>query len=104
MARTELVEREISITQNALDRRDGVWHVWSNDPYWNRRLERVGAVVERVAGDGKEYTLLQRQLLIRKVPTARSGPRVIKFLERRFGKSEQSALEVGAEVEEAVSE
>lgn len=85
MQRLELVEREVSFTQNAADRRDGIWHVWTNDAYWHRRLKSVGAtLIKEGSGGGADYTLALRQLLVRKVPAPRKqGPRIIDFTRRK---------------------
>lgn len=41
------------------------WHVFSDDPVMQRRLEAKGAEVVSVAGDGKHYKLRADQLLFR---------------------------------------
>ena len=96
MARLELVEREICITQNAQERRDGVWNVWTNDNYWHRRLQSVGATVVSESESGCQYTLAQRQVLIRKIPARRQGPRVVHFQQRKASKAERRARHIHA--------
>lgn len=83
MGRMTLDEREISFSQSAQDRRDGVWHVWTNDPYWHRRLDRVGARLVSTDSDSRSYRVTQRQLLLRCVPVSRIRPRAIEYLRRR---------------------
>lgn len=85
MARLELGEREISLTQSAEDRQNGVWHVWTNDNFMHRRLKSVGAKVVTETENGTTYELDQRQVLLRKVPAKRAGnPGVTHYL--RHGK------------------
>lgn len=80
MTRLTLSEREIVISQSAQDRRDGIWHVWSNDRYHQRRLEKRGAkLIEETGGGGRQYEVGQRQILIRATPARRVGPRTIHF-------------------------
>lgn len=71
--RLELAEREVSLSQSALDRRDNLFHIWTNDPYWYRRLEKVGAVLVKETVTSREYTVESRQILIRRVPAKREG-------------------------------
>jgi len=54
---------ETAFYQNAEDR--SKWQVFSDDPYWQRKLEKAGAVLVKAGGDGKTYTLRQDQVLIR---------------------------------------
>lgn len=92
MARLELGEREISLTQSAEDRQAGIWHVWTNDNFMHRRLRSVGAKVVSETESGTTYQLDQRQVLLRKVPAKRAGsPGVVQFL--RHGKSAALAEE-----------
>lgn len=64
-------ERETVYRQTA-DNRD-VWHAWTNDPVMDRKLRRMGAVVEKeyTTPNGKEtvsrsYTLAGNQVSLRK--------------------------------------
>lgn len=43
-----------------------VFQVFSDDPFWIRRLEKLGAVPTAVVGAGFTYTLRADQLLVRK--------------------------------------
>lgn len=93
MSRLELAEREIAFSQSALDRRAGVWHVWTNDPYWFRRLATIGAEVVRDSGASKEYKLAQRMVLLRKVPKLREGrPGVAEFFTRKTQGQDQKLM------------
>lgn len=46
-------ERETAITQSSEDH--SRWEVWTDDPYWQRRLDRIA--IGRPYGSGKAYTL-----------------------------------------------
>lgn len=93
MSRLELVEREIAFSQSAQDRRDGVWHVWTNDPYWLRRLATIGAEVVRDSGASKEYKLDQRMVLLRKVPKMRAiRPGVAEYFTRKAEGPDQKMM------------
>ena len=100
MARLTLAERETVLSQSAQDRRDGIWHVYSNDPYQIRRLTRADATLVEEKEGARWYTVLNRQVLIRKVPASRKGQssaRVIEFLARRRDKVNRKAVEIRAE-------
>lgn len=91
--RLELVEREIAISQSAQDRHDGVWHVWTNDPFWFRRLAAIGAEVVKDSGGSKEYKVQQRMILLRKVPKPREGrPGLAEYFERKVEGPEQKLM------------
>jgi len=70
-----LAEQETHLNMTADDR--DTWHVYSDDPVMQRRLESVGAVLVRTTGDGngKEYTLPANQLSLRKPPKPLSEER-----------------------------
>ncbi|RIK40324.1 MAG: hypothetical protein DCC55_15460 [Chloroflexi bacterium] len=54
-------ERETAITQSSEDH--SRWEVWTDDPYWQRRLDRIA--IGRPNGSGKAYTLQADQVLLR---------------------------------------
>lgn len=60
-----LEEQETNLNMVAIDRT--TWHVFTDDPVMQRKLERIGAVLvrENLFG-GKEYTLRADQVLLRK--------------------------------------
>lgn len=59
-------EQETILSMSAFDR--NFWHVYSDDPVMQRRLEGIGAKIVRVASDGigKHYQLRADQVLLRK--------------------------------------
>jgi len=59
-------EQETNLSMSADDR--GTWHVYSDDPVMQRRIESVGAKLVRTAADGvgKHYELPANQITIRK--------------------------------------
>ncbi len=59
-------EQETVLSMTADDR--NTWHVYSDDPVMQRRLEGIGAKVVRVASDGigKHYELPANQVTLRK--------------------------------------
>lgn len=85
-ARLTLEEREISLNQSAQDRHDGIWHVYTNDSYYQRRLKRIGAVD---LGNGF-YEIGHRQVLLRLIPKARQAPRIIEFQKRKQERLERA--------------
>lgn len=62
-------ERETHLNMTGDDH--SMWHVFTDDPYWVRRLERVGATLVRETATGREYRLPANQLSIRKPSTRR---------------------------------
>jgi hypothetical protein len=68
-------ERETAITMSSEDHSQ--WHVWTDDPYMMRRLDRL--TEGEPAGNGKRYTLRADQLLLRK------GKRQVSDAQRRAG-------------------
>lgn len=68
-------ERETHLNMTADNRNQ--WHVYSDDPIMQRRLESVGATLVRVAADGlgKEYTLPANQISFRNPPKPLSDAR-----------------------------
>lgn len=99
MDRLELGEREIVLTQSAEDRRNGVWHCWTNDNFNHRRLERIGAKVVEKKASGTDYELDVRQVLFRKIPAQRkANPHAAEYLKRARGAGrEAKQLESSAE-------
>lgn len=61
-----LQEQETHLNLTAEDR--GTWHVYSDDPIMQRRLESIGAEITKIMADGvdKEYALRADQVLLRK--------------------------------------
>jgi hypothetical protein len=55
-------ERETALTMSSEDH--SRWHVWTDDPYMMRRLDRLAA--GEPADSGKRYTLRADQVLLRK--------------------------------------
>lgn len=45
----------------------GTWYVFTDDPYWIRRLDKIGELV-RETGQGREYKLQANQVIIRAIP------------------------------------
>lgn len=44
----------------------GHWEVFTDDPFWIRRFERLGIEPVRVVGSGRQYRLTADQVMIRK--------------------------------------
>jgi hypothetical protein len=63
-------EREICVCQTDEERAEGVWHVYTSSPFWMRRLDKFGELVQD-RGEGKEYRLQQNQVHLRKLPKKR---------------------------------
>lgn len=70
-------------------------HAFADDPTWQRKLERLGAIVTKeLKGGGKEYTIEYRQLSIRKAgkrdmadeQKAAARERMLKMQEARKAK------------------
>lgn len=81
MASLTLEEMETSIYCNATDR--STWHVYSDDPVWQRRLEAAGAtLVQETHGGGRKYTLRSDQLTLRKGKRAVSDERKAQLAAR----------------------
>lgn len=58
-------EMETHFTFSAADRRSCI--VFSDDPWFQRKLERVGAIVTKeMTGGGKEYHMEAKQVSLRK--------------------------------------
>jgi hypothetical protein len=60
-------ERETSIYQSAADRDEGFWHIYSDDHFWMKRLDKI-AESSKPTGVGKDYRLRQDQVVLRKAP------------------------------------
>lgn len=56
-------ERETCLNMTADDH--STWLVFSDDPYWMRRLDSIAEFVRNV-GEGKEYRLRADQLTLRR--------------------------------------
>lgn len=63
MANLTQDEQETCFSIVASDRK--LIHVFSDDPVWMARLDKIATFV-RVTGEGKEYTLRDDQLVVRK--------------------------------------
>jgi len=57
-------ERETHLSQTADDHTR--WEVYTDDPLWIRRLERLGIAPYKVVGTGRHYRLTNEQVLIRR--------------------------------------
>ena len=57
-------ERETIISMAGDDH--DTWIVYTDDPYWQRRVERLGIQPFEVRGAGRKYRLHADQVLIRK--------------------------------------
>lgn len=88
-------EQETHLLINADDR--NLIHCFSDEPVWQRKLERAGAIITKeLKGGGKEYTIEYRQLSIRKAgkremseeQKAASKERMKKMLEARKAQNE----------------
>jgi len=64
MAELTNAERETHISMCADDR--SMWAIGTDDAYWQRRFEAVGAALTKVRGDWREYTLPANQISLRK--------------------------------------
>lgn len=63
-------ERETHFNMTGDDH--GRWHIFTDDPFWLRRLDKCkGAECIRAVGEGKEYTLPANWLRIQKPPKGR---------------------------------
>lgn len=60
--------RETHFNQSASDH--GTWYVFTDDPFWIRRLDRIGELV-RETGQGREYKLRANQVSVRAIPKKR---------------------------------
>ena len=63
MAELTNAERETHISMCADDR--SMWAIGTDDAYWQRRFEAVGAALTKVRGDWREYTLPANQISLR---------------------------------------
>lgn len=59
-----LDHRETHLNMMAHDHK--TWELFSDDPYWIRRMEKLGIEPTERVGDGFLYRLLADQVLIRK--------------------------------------
>lgn len=59
-----LDHRETHLNMMAHDHR--TWELFTDDPYWIRRMEKLGIEPTEKVGDGFLYRLLADQVLIRK--------------------------------------
>lgn len=77
-----LQEQETHLSMSADDR--GTWHVYSDDPVMQRRLESIGAELVKVAADGigKHYALPANQITFRKPPKPLSDERKAQLAEQ----------------------
>lgn len=63
MAPQSLEEMETHLNMVAADR--SRWEVFTDDPVWIGRLEKLGFVATRITGVGKEFVLSADQVVIR---------------------------------------
>lgn len=63
MADLTNAEREVHISMCADDR--SAWTIGTDDGYWQRRFEAIGATLTRVRGEWREYTLPANQISLR---------------------------------------
>ncbi len=75
-------EQETILSMSAFDR--NFWHVYSDDPVMQRRLESIGAKIVRVASDGigKHYELPANQVTLKKPPKPMSDERKAQLGQR----------------------
>lgn len=66
-------EMETAFVQSAEDRANGIWHVFTCDAYWQKRLAKYGKL-EKQDGLGYWYTIEHKQLSFRK-PKSMIAPR-----------------------------
>ena len=66
-------ERETHLNMTGDDH--ATWIVYSDDPFWQRRFEKLGIEFVEVAGGGREYRLNADMVLIRKGKRAVSEAR-----------------------------
>jgi len=57
-------ERETHLSMAGTEH--GHWDVFTDDPYWIRRLEKLGIEPIRIVGAGCQYRLTADQVMIRK--------------------------------------
>jgi hypothetical protein len=60
----ELLPEERETMFNMTGNNHNEWIVFSDDPYWMRRLDKVATVI-RIVGKGKEYRLRAEQVVLR---------------------------------------
>jgi hypothetical protein len=60
----ELLPEERETHLNMTGDNHDVWVVFTDDPYWIRRLDKV-ATATRIVGEGKEYRLPAKQITLR---------------------------------------
>lgn len=72
--------RETHLNMMACDH--GEWELFSDDPYWMRRMEKIGIKPSKKAGDGYIYKLRADQVLIRAGKRAVSDEQRKKAAER----------------------
>ena len=66
-------EQETHISQTAEERRRGVWRVYTDDPYWQRRFDERGELIKVEVGGGRHYEIEHRQITLR-TPGKKSAP------------------------------
>ena len=73
MADLTNAERETHISMCADNR--SMWAIGTDDAYWQRRFEAVGATLTKVRGEWREYTLPANQISLRNPPKPMSEER-----------------------------
>lgn len=103
MANLTLEEMETSLYCNATDR--GTWHVYSDDPVWQRRLEAAGAtLVQETHGGGKKYTLRADQITFRKGKRVISDERKAQLAARLRAQSENTTVQGAENRQQAITQ
>jgi len=76
MMAVELQPDERETHLNMTGDNHSAWLIYSDDPYWQRRFERLGIASVEVKGGGREYRLNADMVLIRK------GKRIVSEAQR----------------------
>lgn len=86
--------RETHLNMLAHDRR--AWEIFTDDPYWIRRLEKMGVQPDEKVGEGFKYTVRADQVLIRK------GKRQVSDEQRQIAAERMRRLNRAAAVENSM--
>lgn len=87
-------ERETHFNMTGDDH--NTWIIFTDDPYWVRRMERVGAELVAEVGKGRQYRLPANQVSVRKARkplTAEQKAEIAARLPTVQAKSEDAASE-----------
>lgn len=91
-----LDHRETHLNMMAHDHK--TWELFSDDPYWIRRMEKLGIEPTEKVGEGFMYTLRSDQVLVRK------GKRTVSDRQRRVAAERMKLLRGGQAVEKSMHE